>query len=181
MAPVLHRTGVYYAREDMAGLGRRILVLATDLAVVLLLSVPVLGIGFEAGLPPVAVHATAFALAWSYLAGLKVTKLPTLGYRVGKVQLVDLQGNRVSLWRSTCRFLFLFLHLGNCIDLVLLSHDRSRQTLRDKLTGTYVVRRGARPLGYAPISYPTYFVGGFSFVFAEVACPETTDAGGGSA
>jgi hypothetical protein len=90
--------------------------------------------------------------------------------------LVDLQGNRVSLWRSTCRFLFLFFHLGNCIDLVLLSHDRNRQTLRDKLTGTYVVRRGARPLGYGPIGYPTYFVAGFSFVFSEVACPETTDA-----
>jgi uncharacterized RDD family membrane protein YckC len=111
-------------------------------------------------------------LAWSYLAGLKVTSVPTLGYRLAKVQLVDLQGNRVSLWRSTRRFLFLFLSFANCIDMLLLSHDRNRQTLRDKLLGTYVIRRGARPLGSGPIAYPAYFVGGLSFVFSEVARPE---------
>lgn len=178
---MLDETGVYYATEDMAGLGRRVFVLAVDVGLVFLVSVPVVGIGLEAGLTPLAVNAAVFLLAWSYLAGLKVTKLPTLGYRLARVQLVDLQGNRVSLWRSTCRFLFLFLTLGNCVDLLLLSHDRNRQTLRDKLLGTYVVRRGAVPIGSGPISYPTYFVGGLSFVFSEVARPgPTVDAGKGS-
>jgi uncharacterized RDD family membrane protein YckC len=167
------RTGVYFAPEDVAGLGRRVFVLAIDVLVVMLVCTPVVGVGFDAGFPPLAVNATAFFLAWVYLAALKVTKFPTLGYRLANVQLVDLQGNRVSLWRSTCRFLFLFLTFGNSVDLLLLSHDRNRQTLRDKMLGTFVIRRGARPLGSGPISYPTYFVGGLSFVFSEVTRPET--------
>lgn len=84
-------------------------------------------------------------------------------------------GSRVSLWRSTSRFSLLFMSFANCIDMLLLSHDRNRQTLRDKILGTYVIRRGARPLGSGPLTYPTFFVGRLSFVFSEVARPERGD------
>jgi hypothetical protein len=49
------------------------------------------------------------------------------------------------------------------------SDDDSPTTPRAKLVGTYVVRRGAPPLGSGPITYPTYFVAGFSVVFPHVA------------
>ena len=164
--------GVYYAPEDVAGLARRIIVLAVDLVVVALGCVPIYGLEYEAVLPLAAANLCAFLWAWAYLGALKATRLSTVGYRLGDVRLVDLHGNDVGLWRCTYRFLFLFATLGNLVDLVWLSHDPSRQTLRDKLVGTYVIRRGALPLGSGPIVYPTYFAGGLSLVFPEVARPE---------
>src|SRR5262249_52484162 len=156
------QTGVYYSPEDLAGFTRRMVVLAVDLMVVLLVCLPVFVLASAAGLPSVAANACAFLLAWSYMVGLKATGFATVGYRLANVQLVDLQGGRVSLWRSTCRFLFLWATLGNVIDLLWLSHDPNRQTLRDKIVGTYVIRRGSRPVGSGPVTYPTYFVAGLS-------------------
>lgn len=85
------------------------------------------------------------------------------------MQLVDLYGARASLWRSSCRALFMFfgpLNLG--LDLLWLTHDAHRQCLRDKLCGTYVIRRGAVPAGEGPVSYPTYFIASMSFIVPEV-------------
>lgn len=161
-------TGVFYAPEDVAGLVRRIFVVAVDLTVVFLLCMPVVCLHVVGVVSSHVLAASALLVGWAYLGCLKATKFPTLGYRLAHVELVDLQGARVTLWQATIRFLFLFLTLGNLIDLVLLSHDADRQTLRDKLVGTCVIRRGARPVGSGPITYSTYFVGGWSIVFREV-------------
>jgi len=152
---------------------------AIDFGVVFFVSGPILAFGPDAGLPPWAANAVACCLAWAYLAGLKATGLATLGYRLANVELVDLQGRRVGLWRCTHRFLVLFAAPFNLLDLTWLTHDPNRQTLRDKVAGTYVVRRGARPLGSGSLTYPTYFIGGLSFVFTEVMRDDDQGGPGG--
>lgn len=161
-------TGVFYAPEDLAGLSRRIFVVAVDLTVVVFLLVPVGGLSDAGLLSSRTAVVSALVVAWAYLGWLKVTKFRTLGYRFAHVELVDLRGTPATVWRSTLRFLFFVLYLGNLVDLVLITHDSNRQALRDKLVGTYVVRKGAQPIGSGPVSYPTYFVGGLTLVFREV-------------
>jgi len=46
--------------------------------------------------------------------------------------------------------------------------DRSRQTLRDKLTGMYVVRADAIPAGTGVIRNSQLFVLGYTFVYQHV-------------
>ena len=160
--------GVYFAPGDVAGLGRRLFAIGVDLAILLVVLVPITGLQASYGLSDSATVATILVVGWAYLAVFKASRFGTLGYRLAKVQLVSLQGNAVGLGVCTCRFLFFALGPTCLIDLVWLSHDPSRQTLRDKVMGTYVVRRGAAPAGVGPITYPTHFVGGMSFVLPEV-------------
>lgn len=161
--------GVYYAENDVAGLAARLVALGVD---VLLVAIVWGVLSFAVDLfelPQSVANVPAFVLAWVYLAWLKRSPVGTLGYRLCRLQVVDLSGERVSLASSTARFLFLFWGpLNFLIDLIWLSHDANRQSLRDKIVGTYVVRRGAGPVGSGPISYPTYFVATLSFVVPEV-------------
>ena len=102
----------------------------------------------------------------------------TLGYRLAGVKLVNLQGEPAGLFRSTCRFLFLFVGPINFLfDLLWLTSDANKQTLRDKFSRTYVVDRNAVPTGHGPIVYTQYFIATLSFVFPEVKRPTTESAG----
>jgi uncharacterized RDD family membrane protein YckC len=161
--------GVYYAENDVAGLVARLVALGVDVLLVAL-GWGVLSLAASLlELPQSAANVPAFVLAWGYLAWLKRSPMGTLGYRLCRLEVVDLSGERVSLATSTTRFLFLFWGpLNFLIDLIWLSHDANRQSLRDKIAGTYVVRRGSGPVGSGPISYPTYFVATLSFVVPEV-------------
>jgi uncharacterized RDD family membrane protein YckC len=162
-------TGVFYSLSDLAGLGRRSLVLAVDLGVVFVVCGLVVTVVPHAGIPQRLANFGAFGIAWAYLAGLKAGPAGTLGYRLARVRLVTLQGTPAGLGRSTCRFLFLFGGPLNFVfDLLWLTTDDNRQTLRDKLSGTYVVRRGASPAGSGAITYSTYFIATMSFLLAEV-------------
>jgi uncharacterized RDD family membrane protein YckC len=163
-------SGVYYSEQDLAGLARRALALVVDVSIVLPVCGAIVALGPDVGLPQAVANALALGLAWIYLAGFKSRPIRTVGYRLADVELVDLYGKLASLWLSTCRFMFLFGGpLNFFFDLVWLTNDPNRQTLRDKLTGTYVVRRGARPIGHGAITYPTYFIATLSFVLPEVS------------
>ena len=162
--------GAYYALDNLAGIGRRTAALVVDLGIVFVVCGVVIALGPELGVSQNVANALGLSLAWLYLAGLKARPTGTLGYRVANVQLVDLQGKPANLWKSTCRFLFLFGGPINLLfDLIWLTNDSNRQTLRDKLTGTYVIRRGAQPLGRGPITYPTYFIATLSFIVPNVS------------
>jgi len=176
--PVVARSlesGVYYSTEDLAGLGRRMLVLLVDFGLLLIAWSFMTAIGSEVGVPRWVVNFAGFVLAWAYFAWLKAGSTGSVGYRLAGVRLVDLNGERLTLWRATCRFMFLFWGPINfLVDILWLTSDPNRQSLRDKLAGTYVVRRGALPLGRAPITYPTYFIATLSFIVPEV-CRPTND------
>jgi len=168
-------TGAYYSPDDLCGIFRRLLILVVDLTIVLLIWVTLLVLSGALGAStPLPGSLAAFGLAWAYLAGLKAGPRGTLGYRLAGVQLVNLQGRPAGLLVSTYRFLLMLLgpfHLA--VDLLWLAGDPNGQTLRDKLTGTYVVRRNARPIGHARLSHPTYFIATLAFALPEVNRPDS--------
>lgn len=165
---------MYYAPVDMAGFFRRLVILVIDLAVVFLMGVIVVVVsGVLGASTPVPGGLVALALAWAYLAGLKAGPSGTLGYRLASVRLVNLQGQPAGLLISTYRFLLMFFGPGHLVfDLLWLTADPNRQTLRDKLTATYVIRRDAKPLGRGRISHPTYFIATLAFALPEVKRPQ---------
>jgi uncharacterized RDD family membrane protein YckC len=174
--PVHERSpqGVYYARDDYAGFWRRLVVDLIDFTalglaaffttVVAALLLPV----DKRGLTLV-LFWSASALGFLYLVLLKRSRFRTLGYRVGGLRIVSLQGERPSLWSLTIRALFAFFGPFNLlIDVIWLTSDERRQALRDKFAHTYVIRDRAVPLASGPITYVPYTLFGASFVFAEV-------------
>ncbi len=87
-------------------------------------------------------------LAYLYLSVLKASELRTPGYWLTGLRIVDLKGRRPSLARMTFRLVFWILGpIHPLYDLLYVSNDGQRQTLRDRLVGTYVVRRSAEPAG----------------------------------
>jgi hypothetical protein len=103
------------------------------------------------------------------MAVVKPTKLRTIGYRIADLKVVDLRGVRPSIFQMTWRFLLLvFGPIDLLVDLIWLGGDENRQTIRDKLAATYVIRRDAVPIGAGPIVRRNYFLLGCSFLFREV-------------
>jgi uncharacterized RDD family membrane protein YckC len=122
-------------------------------------------------------HVTAHAIAISltlltiwYFAILKRTSIGTLGYIIAGVRIVDLMGNKPSIRRMLHRTLFILIGpLNLLLDLVWVGNDRERQSLRDKIAGTYVIRKKACILGRGNIVFSTYTLFSYSFIFKEVS------------
>ena len=173
-------SGVVYRKEDCAGFFRRCLVTATDAFVLLLAAAPGILLGalwfiFD---PQLKGFWPLFFLLWSvfayvYLAILGPTKIGTLGFILAGVKIVDLKGKQPSFRRMTLRF---FLLLGFALsspiyillDLLWLGADGCRQTILDKATGTYLVRKGTMPfLDGVQTTVPYQFFG-LSLLLPEV-------------
>jgi uncharacterized RDD family membrane protein YckC len=167
-------TGVYYSHADLAGFFRRLVVVVVDFTIVLVMWMLLLLLSVPLGATtPLPASVVAFGLAWAYMVLLKAGPNGTLGYRLANVRLVNVQGRPAGLLVSSYRFLLLFvgpLHL--VFDLLWLTTDANRQTLRDKLTATYVVRRGAQPLARARFAHPTYFIATLAFALPDVRRPQ---------
>lgn len=109
------------------------------------------------------------AAFWLYLAVIKRTDIRTFGYRAAGLRVVDLKGKRPSLLKMTWRFVLLVFgpfHL--LVDFFWLGGDENRQTLRDKLARTYVVKAKAQPAGSGTIQFVKYYFWGYAFLFPEV-------------
>ena len=163
--------GVYYLPADYLGLLRRWAIIALDLPLVLLLGLCcwIVESQFQT-----VVADTWFVLAWLvfswlYLVLLKMLSIRTVGYRLLGAKVVDLNGRPPSLPRLTFRLLLTLLGIGNpLLDLAWMDLGRHRQTFRDKLAGTYVVREEAQPIGKGPIQHTHLFVMGYSFLYRQV-------------
>jgi uncharacterized RDD family membrane protein YckC len=178
--------GVYYKIEDYGSLLRRFLAIAVDLVVLILLSLliawiwsffadsPNLDPAFEYGWLSTALTNPSYFwcclfVSYFYMAVVKATKLRTIGYRIADLKVVDLRGVRPSIFQMTWRFLLLvFGPIDFIVDLIWLGGDESRQTIRDKLAATYVIRLNAVPMGAGTIVRRNYFLLGWSFLFREV-------------
>jgi uncharacterized RDD family membrane protein YckC len=116
-------------------------------------------------------YALAFAsFCYLYLAILGRSKLGTLGYALTSVEVVDLEGKQPSIACMTFRSLFAVLGPLNAIlDLLWLGGDQNRQALRDKLAGTYVIRRGAEPEGRGVQKHVMISFLGWNLLVREVA------------
>ena len=167
-----HPDGVFYSLKDHAGLGRRILILAIDGLVLYfgyLVSKTALGWGALGSASP---YVCAFGFAtfcYLYLAVLARSRFGTLGYTVASVQVVDLTGARPSLACMSFRTAFALLGpLNVLLDLLWVGSDSNRQALRDRLPGTYVVRKGAVPAGVGPLRHVLIWFLGYGLIMREV-------------
>jgi len=111
-------------------------------------------------------------VTFCYLAFVKRTNFGGVGYWAIDAKLVDIKGGRPSIFKTVLRSLFLlFGPINLLIDYIWLYDDKNKQTIRDKIIGTYVVRKDAMPCGEGPIYYSKYFMFGWFFMFPEVKRP----------
>lgn len=116
---------------------------------------------------------SCFAFAYMYLAILKPSRLRTLGYRIVGVRIVDHSGKPPSIVRMTFRVLLWSLGPFNpVVDLLWLGGDRHRQTLRDKIAGTYVITHDASPIGRGNRKAAYYNLMGATLVLWEIHSDE---------
>ena len=165
--------GVYYSRSDYAGVGRRLVILMID-GVVTLVFLVVLLLSFLSLAPDsrraLDLHLLAFVSAtFMYLAVLARTEWGTLGYKLTGVRVVNLNGQVPTLGSMAYRTLFALLGPVNALmDIVWVGGDPNAQSVRDKLAGTYIVRRSAAPAGRARIRRVTLSVFGYILMVHEV-------------
>lgn len=175
--------GIYYNRSDYASLPIRFLVVGVDLVVLVTIAyfiswlwaeTPDFDTIAENGWLSAAVVSPAFfwvvtGIAYFYLTIAKTSSLKTLGYRIFNVEIVDLHGNRPTLYKMSWRFVLLVFGPFNLlIDFFWLGGDEDRQTLRDKFASTYVVKTRANPAGGGPIIFENYYLFGLSLIFQKV-------------
>lgn len=169
--------GVYFAPEAYAGFWLRVSAWAIDLLFLLLLSYGYWLIFyyysqwtmFELNL----LTGSIFFTWMIYLTVIKSSRKSTIGFLLTGIKIVDLQGDKPSLWRMTFRFLLLSIGPFELLnDLIWLTGEKTKQTLRDKFSGTYVVRKTAQPIGNAKIVMTRLFVLGWNLIYKEVAIPE---------
>ena|SRR2546426_3436020 len=166
--------GVYYSLTDYAGLGRRLLILLID-GPALFLALAVMA-GTYATVAPAPGHAFQIYAAvmvfviFGYLAILGRSRWGTLGYALTSVRVVNLRGEQPSVPCMLYRTLFGVLGPLNALfNIIWLGGDVHRQSVHDKLAGTYVVRRGVEPAGRGRQGYVTYTLFGYTFLVREVS------------
>jgi uncharacterized RDD family membrane protein YckC len=84
----------------------------------------------------------------AYAIGLRLSTRGTLGYRVMRIEFVYMLGEKPSLLVRLHRAIVGVALISICRwDHVWILFDERRQAWHDKITGFYVVKRGARPIG----------------------------------
>ena len=165
--------GVFYEQQDYAGLWRRILAWAVDLAFMLFILGGYCYLNFYFFNDQIMAFKVSFfgslLIAYIYLAFLKSSKLKTLGFRVADVKIVDLYGNKPSWSTMSTRFMLLAIGpFSLIIDLLWVTGEPTKQTLRDKYIGTYVVRNSSEPKGTGKLQNVSLDFIGWHLVFKEL-------------
>jgi len=165
-----NKQGAYYAARDYAGFLRRLLVVLVDSAFLLLAFIILALISAAVPVLDRFFWQLYLATCYLYLAVLKSSSLGTIGYRVAGVRLVTLSGQTLNLWQTSCRLGFLILGPLNLpLDLIILRAEPDRQSMRDKIMGTFVVRRHAMAAGHGSIRYRRLFWMSWCLTLPEVA------------
>lgn len=104
-----------------------------------------------------------------YLALLKRSKFRTIGYMLTGVKIVNLRGEKPSIFKMVLRaFLNIIGPFQVFIDFIWLSQETTKQTLRDKYIGTYVIKRNATPVGRGRLQLVILGLMGWSIMYREV-------------
>ena len=170
--------GVYFAADDYIGLGPRIIILFVD-AVVLGLMVWILkSFWFHlVGHYEMFAGVVVFAV-WLYLVPLKRSVFRTIGYQLTGVKLVNLKGQRPSLWLLTLRsllWIFCFNPANFILEYFWCSIDYDRQSIRDRITNTCLVKNDATPIGTGEVHFAYYFSFGYMLAYSHVVHPKPVD------
>ncbi len=160
--------GVYFQRDDYASFWLRLLVDLIDAVIaVVLCSLAFLALWVFAPLNLI-LFAWA-AIFFCYFVLLKRSRAGTLGYRMGGVRIVGIDGQRAGLIPLTVRMLFMVLGpINYLLDLAWMANDTHRQALRDKFADTYVVKKRAVPAGSGKVVHRQYEILFYNFLFREV-------------
>ncbi len=167
--------GVYYAAADYIGLATRFTIIFIDLTILAAITIfvfilcMVISPELDVNTLIIKGRIPLFLMLYSYLALIKRTQYGTVGYRVFRAKVVDLRGRQPSIWQMTLRFLLAALGpLDFILDTFWLGGDENKQTFRDKLAATYVVKRVATPKGEGRIELTPYDILGWGLLFREV-------------
>ena len=163
-------TGVYYAPDDYVGIGRRFIILLVD-SLVLAVLIACLAIVWLVviGGSSMAFTAAAFGIFWAYEVVLKRSSVRTVGYRLTGCRIVNLQGERPSLFALTFRSMLWMLGPFNLLfDLLWCGIDDDRQTLRDRFAKTCLINEGAAPIGAGEIHLTYFDVGTLNLCYPRV-------------
>jgi uncharacterized RDD family membrane protein YckC len=166
------RMGVHFPRAAYAGPLRRCVILVIDLAVVALLGLFTVAanLAVSEGAASVVFVCTWLLISYVYLVPLEAS-VGTVGFFLTQTKIVDLHGRPPSLRRMTLRLLLCAFWLNDLfllIDLLWTAENGRRQTVRDMLAGTYVVRKSAAPSGDGEVVFVYYFMFGFALRVPEV-------------
>ena len=115
---------------------------------------------------------TCFVGGLGYFVVLK-RSLPTLGFWIAGIRVRSLDGGLPGYWPMFLRFGIAGLwaltgSLMAIVDLLWISGDEQRQSLRDKIAGTVVVRRGATPVAQGRQTLRLCMFVGFAMYLREV-------------
>ncbi|MGB7345761.1 MAG: RDD family protein [Pirellulaceae bacterium] len=178
-------TGAYYHQNDYAGFSRRIAVIIIDSTVLLVGGTAlwiVMAILFMSIAPDYDPSGIFFLIGifatWVYLVPIKRSRIRTIGYRLLGLMIVTTKGERPSLFTMTFRMLmWMFGPFNFIIDLIWLGADTEGQSLRDCYAGTYVLRNGAEPIGFAPVHLTRYNGAGLTLAYPRVCRPKSENPG----
>ena len=180
-------SGAYYRFEDYAGFIRRLGVMFVDSTVLIVIGITlwigILTISWNVDPtydPSMMFFLAWIAITWLYLVPLKRSRFRTIAYRMFGVMIVTTKGERPSLFTMTFRMLmWVFGPFNFLIDLIWLGADTEGQSLRDCFAGTYVVRNGAEPVGFAPMHLTRYTGAGMAISYPRVCRPKNQGSDGG--
>ena len=165
--------GAIYDKTAYAGFIKRVVIAIVDLIVLLLAELLVL---YSSGhlIPSENFHlqinfAAFVFLSVLYLAIIKRSRYGTVGYMMTGVKIVDLKGQKPSMYTMVLRTALLLVGPFELFfDILWLTTEATKQTLRDKYVGTYVVSREATPRDFGKLRYVTLGVMGWSLMYREV-------------
>jgi uncharacterized RDD family membrane protein YckC len=166
--------GVMYAKADYAGFIRRMLIGMVDGLVFVLLLIPwfafvIIFLDTNDAVVQKITWIVAVILSVWYLALLKRSKYRTVGYVLMGVKIVNLQGEKPSVFKMILRLFLPFLGpFTFYIDLLWITSENTKQTLRDKYVGTYVVNKNAVPIRQGRLHAVTLGIMSWSLMYREV-------------
>lgn len=173
MSDLQENIGVVFDADDYAGFAKRVVIAAIDLILILLVSAAFYFVSdyiiydYETLIKSNFFFILLFSL-W-YLALLKRSKFRTFGYIITGVKIVDLKGQKPSILKMILRVLLLFIGpFELIIDIIWLTSEKTKQTLRDKYVGTYVVAKNALPVGTSKLQTVSLGFMGWNMMYREI-------------
>jgi len=155
-------------------MGRRFIILLVDSLVlaVMILCLAIVWLILLGG-PPAGFTIASIGVFWLYEVVLKRSSMRTVGYRLTRCRIVNLQGQRPSLFALTFRaLLWMFGPFNLLFDLMWCGIDDDRQTLRDRFAETCLINENATPIGMGEIHLAYFDIGTFNLYYARVTHPK---------
>ncbi len=177
--------GPLFDRKDYAGFWRRSLALLIDLvlwnAFVLVEMLALAGLYVpESAVPAVEAVASmvAFLVLVAYNLAFRMTTRGTLGYRIVRIEYrFVLDRPAPGYMRAYRAFIAVWLMMIFGLDHLWILLDPKKQAWHDKVSGFYVVKRGAQPVGRQHVSQRVVNFMGFTFfVWDPTGEPESVSA-----